>query len=58
MTGRTDLGSKEETQVTTGGAATAARQTIFHLQRDFLRKAELDLTGQSSSLAKVDEVFE
>lgn len=48
---RTDLRSKEETQVTTA-------QTIFNLQRHLLGKAELNLARQSSSFAKVDQVFE
>lgn len=55
---RTDLGSKEETQVTTSSTTCATCQTIFHLQRNFLGKAELNLAGQSGGLAEVDEVFE
>lgn len=55
---RTDLGSEEESQVTTGSTAAASRKTIFNLQRDFLGKAELDLAGQGSGLAEIDEVLE
>lgn len=55
---RTDLGSKEETQVATASTAAATCQAIFHLQRHFLRKGEPDLTRQSSGLAEVDEVLE
>lgn len=55
---RTDLGSEEESQVTTGSTAAASRKTIFNLQRDFLGKAELDLAGQGSGLAEIDKVLE
>lgn len=55
---RTDLGSKEETQVTTGSTASATCQTIFDLERHFLGQTELDLARQSSGLAEIDEVLE
>lgn len=44
--------------MTTASTAAASCQTIFNLQRNFLRKAKLDLARQSSSLAEVDEVLE
>lgn len=48
----THLGSQVEAEVA------AARQVVLDKQRHLARQANLDLAGQTSSLAKVDEVLE
>ena len=47
-----NLGSKVESEVA------LARDLVLHQERDLVGEADVDLVGQSSSLAEVDKVLE